>query len=89
MEAYLQIREDIHIRFFLFLHENIYCWYPELGSSNGTTTYVFKEKQEKYQHFSVENKNKKYLIWSYVWKPVFFSYLLGSINKYKISGKTA
>ena len=44
--AWLQIRGDIHIIFFLFLHENICCGYsleaPRWGASNSTTIYVFE-----------------------------------------------
>ena len=64
VRTYLQIREGIHIIFFLFLDENICCGYllevPCQGASNEYSQYMFSSRNKK----NISNfRLKKYLIW--------------------------
>ena len=50
-DTQLQIREGIHIIFFLFLDENICCGYslevPRRGASNEYPQYMFSSRKKK------------------------------------------
>ena len=59
---------------FLFLHENICCGYslavPQQSTSNEYVTYVFIEKKEKKQYFSVEKSTLSEAMSDYMNVPV-------------------
>ena len=87
----LQIRDGIHIIFFLFLHKNICCGYsleaPCWGASNEYPQHMFSWRNKK--HISTFLMKKKCLIWNYAcismvsWSPLssWILYFL-FINRY-------